>query len=42
MEFFREVHHAGLDISALKNPLSIGNLTNLCAALKRGWLGKAQ
>jgi hypothetical protein len=33
MEFFREVHHAGLDIPALKNVLTINNLTNLCASI---------
>ena len=33
MEFFREVHHAGLDIAHLKRLLTIGNLTRLCASI---------
>jgi hypothetical protein len=33
MEFFREVHHAGLNISHLKKLLTIGNLTSLCASI---------
>lgn len=39
MEFFREVHHTGLDIPALKNLLSIGNLTTLCASISTVTLG---
>jgi hypothetical protein len=33
MEFSREAHHAGLDISRLKNLLTIDNLTRLCASI---------
>lgn len=33
MEFFREVHHAGLDIAHLKNVLTLNNLTRLCASI---------
>lgn len=33
MEFFREVRHAGLDVAQLKNLLTIGNLTSLCASI---------
>ena len=33
MEFFREVHLAGLDIAHLKNVLTLGNLTRLCASI---------
>lgn len=33
MEFFREVRHAGLDVVQLKNLLTIGNLTSLCASI---------
>ena len=33
MEFLRELHHIDVDIPALKNLLTINNLTNLCKSI---------